>query len=314
MARNPFPQTDDNGGFFSSPRRILSTAALGFSAMLGLSIVSGSWFTVDEYERGIVTRNGALLRIAEPGLDFKMPFIDSVKEVNITIQQFTTNKLNTITNDNQEIDGVLTVQYFFPASELGWIYKNASFTHEKLQAMVVDRWKILAGKTNATNFAENRGLIVSDLRAEVQKEAKRLFHIEVTDVQLSNLDYQPSFRAAQERAAVVKTEIEQAEGLNRKAMVEARTMEVQARAAATAVVEAAKGEAQRVEAIAKAQAESIRMRGEAEAGAQRAMADALTSNPLLVKMREAERWNGVLPANIYSGAPLPILNMQPTSK
>ena len=50
------------------------------------------------------------------------------------------------------------------------------------------------------------------------------------------------------------------------------------------------------------------MRGEAEAGAQRALAEALSANPLLVKMREAEKWNGALPTNIYAGTPLPILN------
>lgn len=286
----------------------VSVAAAG---LLGLTIFTGSFFTIDEYERGIVTRNGALSHIADPGLHFKLPFIDAVTKVRTNLQQVSTNPLNTYTDDNQEVDAVLTVQYVYPSSELGYIYTNVGFDNTKLMNMVVDRWKTEAGKVNVSHLANNRGALTEKVRTIVQTEARRLYRIEVTDVQISNLEYQKTFRAAQEKAAVVKTEIEQAQGLRLKAEIEARTLEIQAKASATQATEIARGEAERVRLTGQAEADAIMARGEAEAAAQRLMADALSSNPLLVQMEQAKRWGGVLPQNIYAGAPIPFLNVAP---
>ena len=37
------------------------------------------------------------------------------------------------------------------------------------------------------------------------------------------------------------------------------------------------------------------------------MAKALTANSTLVELEKAKRWNGVLPVNVYAGAPIPFL-------
>ena len=49
------------------------------------------------------------------------------------------------------------------------------------------------------------------------------------------------------------------------------------------------------------------MQGEAQAAAIRAQAEALKSNPTLIDLRKAERWDGKLPTAIYAGAPIPFL-------
>ena len=38
-------------------------------------------------------------------------------------------------------------------------------------------------------------------------------------------------------------------------------------------------------------------------------ASALQVNPLLVEMKKAETWNGALPSAIYSGAPIPFMQV-----
>ena len=49
--------------------------------LLILFLAFDSWFQVDQGERGVVLRNGKLVRVSEPGLDFKTPFIDNVMTV-----------------------------------------------------------------------------------------------------------------------------------------------------------------------------------------------------------------------------------------
>ena len=71
--------------------------------------------------------------------------------------------------------------------------------------------------------------------------------------------------------------------------------------------EQAKGAADARLLQAQAEAKAIGLQGEAQATAIHAQADALKSNPTLIDLRKAERWDGKLPAAIYAGAPIPFL-------
>ncbi|KAG0915397.1 hypothetical protein G6F31_021379 [Rhizopus arrhizus] len=65
------------------PRSIKVAIGTGILFLLILFLAFGSWFQVDQGERGVVLRNGKLVRVSEPGLDFKTPFIDNVMTVSL---------------------------------------------------------------------------------------------------------------------------------------------------------------------------------------------------------------------------------------
>lgn len=298
-------------------RTLETTGSPSYSRRFGLGIIGVvvllvallSYFTVAQYERAVVSRFGRLSYVAEPGLHFKMPFIDSVRIYRVDIQQFTTNKLNTYTVDNQEVDATLTVQWQLPVDQVAYIFTNTPEPEQQLQAMVIDRFKVEGGRINVTEFANNRGALVKKVYDIVRNEAERLYHVRVTDVQLPNLDYQPSFRDAQAQAAVVKTQIEQAQGLKLKADIDATTVAARASGEANAAIEAARGRAESVKLEAEAGAHATLIRGQAEAAAQKLMADALSQNASLVEYQKALRWDGKLPQAIYAGAPIPFLQV-----
>src|SRR6185437_10261521 len=179
----------------------------------------------------------------------------------------------TYTVDNQEVDATLTVQWQIPVTEIGFIYTHSPEPQQQLSAMVIDRFKVEGGKINVTDFANNRGALVKKVYQIVKEEAARLYHVTVTDVQLPNLDYQESFRNAQAQAAVVKTQIEQAQGLKLKADVEATTAKTKAAGEANAAIEAARGRASSMQLEAEAQANATQITGQAQAKAQELMAD-----------------------------------------
>lgn len=298
----------DNTGLNDAPGRGRSGAGRILAAAAGVILIAfliGSYFTIAQYERGVVTRAGRLSYIAEPGLHFKLPFLDAVRIYRVDIQQFTTPPLNSYTVDNQEVDATLTVQWQLPVEQVAFIFTNTPAPEQQLQAMVIDRFKVEAGKINVTDFANNRGAMVRKVYGIVRDEAERLYHLRVTDVQLPNLDYQRSFREAQAQAAVVKTQIEQAQGLKLKADIDATTVKTKAAGEADAAIEAARGRAQSLQLEAEAQARATLIRGQAEAQAQQLMAEALSRNASLVEYQKALRWNGQLPQNVYAGAPIP---------
>src|SRR6266700_1275550 len=55
-----------------------------FALLLGVVILFGSWYRIGQTERGVVTRNGATIGMAQPGLGFKIPIIDDVIKVPVT--------------------------------------------------------------------------------------------------------------------------------------------------------------------------------------------------------------------------------------
>ena len=63
---------------------------LGVLAMIALSTVLGSFFTVSTAQVAVLTRFGKFLRVAEPGLNWKTPYFDSVAGiVSLRVNQIT---------------------------------------------------------------------------------------------------------------------------------------------------------------------------------------------------------------------------------
>lgn len=58
----------------------------GLSAILGLVILGGTFYQVQPEEVAVVTRLGAFIRIEDPGLQMKIPFIESILKVPVQRQ------------------------------------------------------------------------------------------------------------------------------------------------------------------------------------------------------------------------------------
>lgn len=288
----------------ASPRIILLSIGGVFIAAGLLS----TGYTISPNERGVITNAGAYGGVADPGFHLKIPFVTAVHYFRIDTQQFETPELNTYTIDNQEIDAKLTVQFQIPVDEVGYIYTHNQGYEQNLLSMVVNEWKIAAGTVNVGDVAQNRGNLVKRVDGIVKERAKALYHLDVTDVQLTNLDYAQTFRDAQAQAAVVKTQVEQAQGLQHKAQIEADTAKIVAAGQANQAIEQARGLAQSTKLQADATSYATQKNGEAQARATQLLAAAVAATPALVDYTRAKQWNGVLPTAIYAGAPIPFLN------
>src|ERR1700722_183896 len=74
-----------------------------------LAVVLGSWYTVDQTERGVLLRNGAVVGTAQPGLGFKVPVIDSVEKISVKTSTYTWDKMNSYSYDQQPADLKISV-------------------------------------------------------------------------------------------------------------------------------------------------------------------------------------------------------------
>jgi regulator of protease activity HflC (stomatin/prohibitin superfamily) len=83
---------------------------LGLIALLALYTIFGSFFTVSTAQVAVITRFGKFLRVAEPGLNWKSPFFDTVAGVvSLRVNQITLT-METKTKDNVFVTIPISVQ------------------------------------------------------------------------------------------------------------------------------------------------------------------------------------------------------------
>jgi len=88
----------------------LSLILFGMGVVIVLYLILASFFTVSTAQVAVVTRFGKFLRVAEPGLNWKRPFFDSVAGVvSLRVNQITLT-METKTKDNVFVTIPISVQ------------------------------------------------------------------------------------------------------------------------------------------------------------------------------------------------------------
>jgi regulator of protease activity HflC (stomatin/prohibitin superfamily) len=291
------------------PRQV-RIALAAIACLVLAAVFFMTYFTVDQNEMTVVTRFGHLEYVADPGLHFKVPFVNATTPYRTDIQDLRPDKgVNTYTVDNQEVDVVFTVFFRIPPDKVAYIYTNNRDYRQRLFSLTIDRLKAAMGQVNVQSVAEKRGELRDAIKATLVHDASAL-GVEITDFQLTDMQYTDAFRQAVNNAAVQKANIEAVEYQRQQAEKQAATAKIAAEGQANAVRAKAAGDADARLLQAAAEAKAIELQGAANAKAIQLQAEALKANPDLVELRRAERWNGVLPTAVYGSAPIPFLNVQ----
>lgn len=276
--------------------------------VLIIAVTFRPFFTVREVERAVLTRFGQYVGTYGPGLHLMVPFTDTVRLFRVDIQAITIDKANTYTVDNQELDATVVVSYRVDPSAIEAVFKNAPDYQQRLYTLVIDRLKATLGQLNISEIAQKRGDAAQRVFKVVKSDAKRLLNLDVVDVQLVDLFYTPTFRQAVDQSAVAKANVERAEQERRRAEVESERLKIEAAGQAQAEIERSRGTAQSRLISAESEAQSIRLVGQAQAERIKLEAEALKTNTDLVRLRQAEKWNGTLPTHVLGNA-VPFINI-----
>lgn len=261
----------------------------------------GSFFQVDQGERGVVLRNGKLSSVAEPGLGFKTPLIESVRYISVRDHNVTL-PLEAYSYDQQPATMQVSVTYRVPVDRVEDLYSEYG-TLENLQARVIERRtpdavKNVFGRFTAVRAIQEREKLGVETIQAVST-AMRDAPVQIVGVQVEEVGFSKAYEQSIEQRMLAQVQIETTRQQKQTAEIQADIKVVQAKAEA---------DAQREQA--KAEADGIRLRGEAEAAAIDARARALASNTNLVNLIAVEKWDGTLPATQVPGSALPFIGIK----
>lgn len=283
------------------PSSIVKSVIAGVVVLLVLCAAFGSVYVIDEGQRGVVLRNGKYLETVAPGMHFKAPFFDDVKEIDVRTQTRVYPKKSAYSSDQQTADMAFSITYRIPVDKVVQIYQQYG-TIDVFQAKVIDRVAMgqienVFGQYTAEKAIKGRAELVKAFREAVERNViiADIEAVQVEDIEFSK-DYEE--KIAKRMAAEVQV-------LERQQNLEKERIEKQIRQQQT---DAAAYDKER---MAAAEAAAIRQKGLAEAEAIAAKGKALRDNPALVELTFAEKWNGITPTTVVPNSSITGLNIQP---
>lgn len=273
-----------------------------FAFLIGVTVVFGSWYTVDDGYRGVLLRNGAYVSVSEPGLNFKTPWIEEVVHISVRDNVRPYENFEAYSRDQQNATMKVTVNYRIPADKVREVYTQyggeEQLVSRLLDRQVYDKVKTAFGQFNAASAIQERARLNSEATKMITDSISG--PIIVTSVQLEDIAFSAQYEAAIEERMKQEIEVQRLEQQARQAKVQAEIVVTQANAQADAV-----------RARAQAEADATELRGLAEAKSIDARGKALRDNPSLVSLIQAERWNGQLPTSMIPNGTVPFLNVNP---
>ncbi|MGB8541956.1 MAG: SPFH domain-containing protein [Candidatus Acidiferrales bacterium] len=140
--------------------------------LLALSIVLGSFFTVETAQVAIVQRLGKFARVAGPGLNWKTPYLETVvRRLSMKVQQFDV-QVETKTQDNVFVQIPVSIQYKIMPDAVEAAFYKLSDPVKQIESMV---YNVVLGhvpKMKLDDTFLNQADIASDLRDNLDASMK----------------------------------------------------------------------------------------------------------------------------------------------
>jgi regulator of protease activity HflC (stomatin/prohibitin superfamily) len=226
-----------------------ATIVLVLLAFFALTLILGSYFTVQQQSAAIVERFGKYVRTAKPGLNFKAPYIDKVvTRVSLRVQQLMV-EVETKTQDNVFVKLLVAVQFrVADGSEADSYYKLQDHV-DQIKSYVLDVVRAKVPKMTLDEVFEKKDDVGASVKSELDISMKQ-YGFEIPNALVTDVNPADNVKAAM-------NDIQTQQRLQ--------------------VAAAAKGEANKILVVknAEAEAESKRLQGEGIAQQRRAIIDGL---------------------------------------
>ena len=239
-------------------------------ALLILAIIWSSFVTVGPGERGVLMTFGAVRQgVLTPGLHMKIPFVQTVKLMNVQIQKSETSE-TAASRDLQNVTSTVAVNWSINPVDAEWVYERLGdeeqLSTKVLSPIVSNAVKAVAAHYDAEQLVEKRDVV----RDEIQKQivgALAAYKVQVQGVNITNFQFSEDYAKAIEQKQVAQQKAQQAQY-----------------------------DLQRI----KVQAQQEVAQADGQSQAQKLLQSTLT--PQIIQLKAVEKWNGVLPQYTGGGA------------
>lgn len=211
--------------------------------------------TIDAGNVGVITRFGAVNRVAYPGITFKLPYIENVAIMNTQTQKDQVDS-SSASKDLQTVNSKIAINYHLQGSQAVAVYQNIGVNYQDIvvSPAIQEAFKAITSKYTAEQLITNRDQVRYD--AQNSLAAKLIvYHIIVDNFNIVNFDFSPDFNNAIEQKQVAQQDLERA----------------------------------------RIEAEKATTQAQGQADAQKILKDTGSLSPEYLQFLAVQKWNGILP-------------------
>lgn len=276
-------------------------AILGVSTFVALILLFNSFYIVSEGHVGVVKHFGQAIKQTDPGIHFKAPIIQGVEKIEVRTRK-NVELMASSTAEQMPVKVEVSVNWTVDREAALSLYKNygglRQFEERILDPRFRSATKDAIPQFEAEQLIQDRASAINQIESRLMSEMEG-FPVVVDNIQIENIELPPNY---------IKS-IETKQTARNLAAAEKHNLERQ-RLESLRDVNTSDAKAQGILVTAKAEAEAIRLKGSAEAEAIELKSQALRDSPLIVKLTEAQNWDGKLPTTIMGSTAMPILDMR----
>ena len=230
---------------------VLAMVVLGLLLILVFLLAAMGIRIVSPYEKGVIERLGRYLRTAQPGLQFIIPFVDTMRKVDMREQVVDVQPQEVITKDNVVVT-VDAIVYYEATDPVKLTYNVADF-YNAATKLAQTNLRNVVGETELDEALTSREMINAKLRS-VLDDATDKWGVRVVRVEIKRIDPPADVTAAMHRQMKAERD-KRAQILDAEGTRAARILEAEGEA--EAVRRIADAERYKLEAEANGQANAI---------------------------------------------------------
>lgn len=266
-------------GFLRSASR---TAIIIAVLVLLLAFGSMSFAIIDEGFIGVKYQFGRIVATdLSAGLNFKLPFVQTVRSVDVREQLYETNT-NAYTMDTQTVENLaVKLNYLYDRSMIGDLIRNVGINNVESKLIIPQLQSTMKneiGRVRAEALVQNRSAVQENIE-EGLRESLSKSGIVVVSFAIENIDFEDGFEesirakvAAEQQALTMQNKTKEKEELARQQVIEAQAL-----------------------------ADSEKIKAEAQAYAIETIQKQLQESPEYVQFLQVDKWNGQLPQVMSDG-------------
>ncbi|MDD7185219.1 MAG: prohibitin family protein [Ruminococcus sp.] len=272
MFKPKFEELNKDG----TPKRkkgLVKWIVIGVGAFI---LVCSSFTIIPAGHTGVVMTLGKVNQnVMQEGLNFKIPFIQSVVKMSNKIQVYEVDA-SAVSKDLQTVSSKIAVNYRVSTDASASLYKNVGVDYKTILVTPIlqESMKSATAKYTAEELITERTVVGDEIKDTLSEKLNE-YGIYIEKFNIVNFDFSQEFNSAIEAKQVaeqnlIKTKTEQQQAIV-VAEAEAKEKTIKANAEAEAIL-----------ATAKAQAEANKMLEE-------------SLSEIVIKYEQITKWNGELP-------------------
>ena len=223
-----------NTGISSLPgsKGLRPALLIGAFIVIVLLVIGGAFVTIGAGQRGVLMTFGAVHDgVLDPGLHFKLPFVQSVARMDVQVQN--SQAVETAASlDLQNVSSTVATNWHILPADAEWVYQHigseTDLVNKIIRPAISNSVKAVTAHFNAEDLIVHRDEVRNQIQTQITSELQS-YRVVVDSVNITDFHFSEEFaqaierkQIAQQRAFQAKYELQQAKVTAQQRVVEAQ--------------------------------------------------------------------------------------------